>query len=61
MIGAGAAHLGKLYDRPAPVLGARQAALVVFAATPLLDRRVVANGESTPCGSCSSTTWWTVS
>ncbi|GAB1337231.1 hypothetical protein ACE1SV_38210 [Streptomyces sp. E-15] len=51
VLARGAARLRRLHDRLVPTLGARQAALAVFAATPLLDRPVVTNGESMPCGS----------
>ncbi|MGW7492736.1 hypothetical protein ACWGKA_00210 [Streptomyces luteogriseus] len=50
LIGRGAARLRRLFDRLAPAIGARQAALAVLAATPLLDRPIVTNGESAPCG-----------
>ncbi|MFD3380643.1 MULTISPECIES: hypothetical protein [unclassified Streptomyces] len=50
LIGRGAARLRRLYDRLAPALGTRPAALAALAATPLLDRPIVTNGESTPCG-----------
>ncbi|MCX4441881.1 hypothetical protein OG998_13675 [Streptomyces albidoflavus] len=50
ILARGAAHLLRLYERLAPVLGVREAVLTVFAATPMLTHPVTIDGTTLNSG-----------